>query len=74
MFAQVLGQLERISQELMPRALEGRRAAELFNDAARAERLCAAVKARLARRVEETTVIGTSSRPDGDSRPATPRI
>jgi hypothetical protein len=55
-FAKVLGQLERISQELMPCALEGRRAAELFNDAARAERLCAAVKARLARRVEETKV------------------
>jgi 5-methylcytosine-specific restriction endonuclease McrA len=55
-FAQVLGQLERISQELIPRALEGRRAAELFNEAARAERLCAAVKARLARRVEETKV------------------
>ncbi len=56
MFAQVLGQLERISQELIPRTLEGRRAAELFNEAARAERLCAAVKARLARRVEETKV------------------
>jgi Domain of unknown function (DUF222)/HNH endonuclease len=55
-FAQVLGQLEQISQELIPRALEGRRAAELFNDAARAERLCAAIKSRLARRVEETKV------------------
>jgi hypothetical protein len=55
-FAQVLGQLEQISQELIPRALEGRYAAELFNDAARAERLCAAIKSRLARRVEETKV------------------
>jgi Domain of unknown function (DUF222)/HNH endonuclease len=55
-FAQVLGHLEQISQELIPRALEGRHAAELFNDAARAERLCAAIKSRLARRVEETKV------------------
>jgi Domain of unknown function (DUF222)/HNH endonuclease len=55
-FAQVLGQLEQISQELIPRAFEGRRAASLFNDAARAERLCAAIKSRLARRVEETKV------------------
>jgi hypothetical protein len=55
-FAQVLGQLEQISQELIPRALEGRHAAELFNDAARAERLCTAIKSRLARRVEETKV------------------
>jgi hypothetical protein len=55
-FAQVLGQLEQISQELIPRAFEGRRAARLFNDAARAERLCAAIKSRLARRVEETKV------------------
>jgi Domain of unknown function (DUF222)/HNH endonuclease len=55
-FAQVLGQLEQISQALIPRALERRRAAELFNDAARAERLCAAIKSRLARRVEETKV------------------
>jgi hypothetical protein len=55
-FAQVLGQLEQISQELIPRALEGRHAAELFNDAARAERLCAAIRSRLARRVEETKV------------------
>jgi hypothetical protein len=55
-FAQVLGQLEQISQALIPRALEGRHAADLFNDAARAERLCAAIKSRLARRVEETKV------------------
>jgi hypothetical protein len=55
-FAQVLRELEQISQALIPRALEGRHAADLFNDAARAERLCAAIKSRLARRVEETKV------------------
>jgi hypothetical protein len=55
-FAQVLGNLEQISQELDPGALEGRRAAELFDDAARAERLCTSIKSRLARRVEETKV------------------
>ena len=56
MFAQVLGELEQISQELIPRTFDARRAVELFNDAARAERLCTAIKARLARRVEETKV------------------
>ena len=56
MFAQVLGNLEQISHELIPRTLQAQRAAELFNDAARAERLCAAIKSRLARRVEETKV------------------
>jgi len=55
-FAQVLGELEQISQELIPGTLEGGRAAELFEDAARGERLCTAIKARLARRVEETKV------------------
>jgi hypothetical protein len=55
-FAQVLGNLEQISQELDPGALEGRRAAELFDDAARAERLCTSIQCRLARRVEETKV------------------
>jgi hypothetical protein len=55
-FAQVLGELERISQELIPRAFDAQRAVELFNDAARAERLCTAIKARLARRIEETRV------------------
>jgi hypothetical protein len=55
-FAQVLGKLEQISQELIPGTLEAQRAVELFNDAARAERLCTAIKARLARRVEETKV------------------
>jgi Domain of unknown function (DUF222)/HNH endonuclease len=55
-FAQVLGKLEQISQELIPGTLEAQRAVELFNDAARAERLCAAIKSRLARRVEETRV------------------
>ncbi len=56
MFAQVLGNLEQISHELIPRTLQAQRAVELFNDAARAERLCAAIKSRLARRVEETKV------------------
>src|ERR671910_1093135 len=55
-FAQVLGELERISQELIPRTFDAQRAVELFNDAARAERLCTAIKARLARRIEETKV------------------
>ena len=56
MFAQVLGELEQISQELIPRTFDAQRAVELFNDAARAERLCTAIKARLARRIEETKV------------------
>ena len=56
MFAQVLGKLEQISEELIPGTLEGPRAADLFNDVSRAERLCAAIKSRLARRVEETKV------------------
>src|SRR5438067_2711957 len=55
-FAQVVGNLERISTRLDPGVLYGRRAAELFDDAARGERLCAAIKSRLARRVEETKV------------------
>ena len=56
MFAQVLGSLEQISRELNPLALDGPRAALLFDDAARAERLCGAIKSRLARRIEETKV------------------
>ena len=56
MFAQVLENLEQISQGLDPIALDGRQAADLFNYAARAERLCAAIRSRLARRVEETKV------------------
>ena len=56
MFAQVLGNLEQISGRLDPGLLDGRRAGELFDDAARAERLCTAIKSRLARRVEETKV------------------
>ncbi|MFL6242375.1 MAG: DUF222 domain-containing protein, partial [Acidimicrobiia bacterium] len=56
MFAPVLGELEQISRQLNPVALDGGRAAVLFNDAARAERLCTAIKSRLARRVEETRV------------------
>jgi hypothetical protein len=55
-FAQVLGELGRISTALEPGVLDGERAAQLFDDAARAERLCTAIKARLARRVEETKV------------------
>src|SRR5205823_5079894 len=45
---------EQISRQLNPVALDGGRAAVLFNDVARAERLCTAIKSRLARRVEET--------------------
>ena len=56
MFAQVLVELEEISLQLNPIALDGRQAAAVFDDAARAERLCAAIKSRLARRVEETRV------------------
>jgi Domain of unknown function (DUF222)/HNH endonuclease len=59
-FAQVLGELEQISGGLNPLALDGPRAAELFDDATRAERLCGAIKSRLARRVEETRVWRTS--------------
>jgi hypothetical protein len=55
-FAQVLGNLEQISEELVPGALAGRRAAQLMQDAARAERLCTSIRSRLARRVEETKV------------------
>jgi Domain of unknown function (DUF222)/HNH endonuclease len=55
-FAQVLGELEQISQRLNPGALDAQRAVALFDDAARAERVCAAIKSRLARRVEETKV------------------
>ena len=56
MFAQVLVELEEISLQLNPVALDGRQAVAVFDDAARAERLCAAIKSRLARRVEETRV------------------
>jgi hypothetical protein len=55
-FAQLLGKLEQISRQLDPVALDGTRAAELFDDAARAERLCGSIKSRLARRVEQTKV------------------
>jgi Domain of unknown function (DUF222)/HNH endonuclease len=55
-FARVLGELDEISRQLVPAALDGQDAAGLFNDAARAERLCTAIKSRLARRVEETRV------------------
>jgi hypothetical protein len=53
-FASVLDELEQISQRLDPIQLDGRQAVARFNDAARAERLCTAIKSRLARRVEET--------------------
>jgi 5-methylcytosine-specific restriction endonuclease McrA len=56
LFAQVLGELDQICRQLNPPALDGRQAAAAFADAARAERLCAAIKSRLARRVEETKV------------------
>ncbi|HEY4398030.1 MAG TPA: DUF222 domain-containing protein, partial [Acidimicrobiia bacterium] len=56
LFARVLDELEQVSQQLNPVALDGRQAAELFDDAALAERLCTAIKSRLARRVEETKV------------------
>jgi hypothetical protein len=55
-FAQVLGELEEISLQLNPGAFDGRRAAALFEDATRAERLCTSIKSRLARRVEDTKV------------------
>jgi hypothetical protein len=55
-FAQVLGELEQISHELIPGTFDAQRAVALFNQAARAERLCTAIKARLARRIEETKV------------------
>jgi uncharacterized protein DUF222 len=55
-FAQVLEALKQISYELEPSRLEAHRAAEVFEDAACAERLCTAIKSRLARRVEETKV------------------
>src|SRR5215207_4151498 len=46
-FAQVLGELEQISHELIPGTFDAQRAVALFNEAARAERLCTAIKARL---------------------------
>jgi hypothetical protein len=55
-FAQVLGELEQISRQLNPVALDGRQAAALFDDATRAERVCAAIKSRLARRIDQTKV------------------
>jgi Domain of unknown function (DUF222) len=48
--------LERVSRELEPGVLEGRDAARLLDVVARGERLCAAMKARLARRVAETKI------------------
>src|SRR5262249_34136905 len=48
--------LESAARALDPRCFEGRDAAELFDEFARGERLCAAAKALLARRIEETNV------------------
>jgi hypothetical protein len=48
--------LERVSHDLQPGVLDGHDAARMLEVVARGERLCAAMKARLARRVEETKV------------------
>ncbi len=59
MFARVraaIAELEATSRALDPACLDGRDAAELVEIAARGERLCAAIKARGARRVDETKV------------------
>jgi hypothetical protein len=48
--------LERVSRDLEPGVLDGRDAARLLEVVARGERLCAAMKARLARRVDETKI------------------
>jgi Domain of unknown function (DUF222)/HNH endonuclease len=48
--------LEMASRDLEPGVLEGRDAARLLEVVARGERLCAAMKARLARRVDQTRV------------------
>jgi hypothetical protein len=56
-FAQTTGAvqvLERVSLELEPRLIDGGHAARLLEVVARGERLCAAMKARLACRVDET--------------------
>jgi len=55
-FRSAVGQLEATSRALDPSCLDGRDAAALVELAARAERICAAIKARGARRVEETKV------------------
>src|SRR5207302_10417171 len=55
-FAALLAKLVPIMQNMLPGALEAQRAVELFSDAARAGRLCTAIKPRLARRVGETKV------------------
>jgi Domain of unknown function (DUF222) len=48
--------LESAARDLDPSRFDGRDAAELLEEFARGERLCAAAKALLARRVEETNV------------------
>jgi len=51
-----IAELEATSRALDPACLDGRDAAALVELAARGERICAAIKARGARRVEETKV------------------
>ncbi|MGH9013889.1 MAG: DUF222 domain-containing protein [Acidimicrobiia bacterium] len=51
-----IAELEATSRTLDPACLEGRDAAALVELAARGERICAAIKARGARRVDETRV------------------
>ena len=48
--------LELVARELDPERFDGPRAAELFEAFGRGERVCAAAKALLARRVDETKV------------------
>jgi uncharacterized protein DUF222/HNH endonuclease len=50
-----VGDLEAVSRALDPRCLDGRAAAALVEVAARGERICSAIKALGARRVEETS-------------------
>jgi hypothetical protein len=59
MFEQVRGAydtLQAVARELEPRCLDGRAAAALFDVVADTERICGAIKALLARRVEEAGV------------------
>jgi hypothetical protein len=51
-----IAELEATSRDLEPACLDGRDAAALVELAARGERICAAIKARGARRVDETKV------------------
>ena len=49
-----VGELEAVSRALDPSCLDGRAASALVEVAARGERICSAIKALGARRVEET--------------------